>query len=167
MNENVLLCEFYPHAKNSGDIKIEIGTIMASLCGLFKNDPYEGISFKSYAVKAFDENDKEILYAISSVDTASLIGRGQSVEWLKLPYFQENTDSYRLNRAKTIISEIENGLRLLIKIILKDKFGEEWWNLAIGDKKIGGSVEKTYNEQFGIEESNGDVLINYTFTIYN
>ena len=111
LNENMLCCLFYPYSTNSIDVKIEIGAIMGFISGFFKGDELDGVSFAYYTVRAYDKSNKEILFAISSKETAELIEKGNSVEWLKSTIFQENTYDFRLCQAKRIISEIENSLR--------------------------------------------------------
>jgi hypothetical protein len=115
INEDTLCCNFYSNSDNSIGIKMEIASIMGIFNGFFKNDGFEGISFAYYAVKAFDRNNVELINAISSKSTAELIGKGNSIDWLKSTLFQENTDDYRLAQSKRIISEIENCLRELVR----------------------------------------------------
>ena len=78
--------------------------------------------------------------------------------------FQENSEDYRLAQAKQIISEIENGLREIVKLKFKDKFGDEWWDNEIGNK-IKRDVKKIYFNNFGVDCNDGNVLIAYTFTL--
>lgn len=164
LNEDTLYCEFYPTSKNSNDIKLEISSIMGCFNGIFRNNQYENVNLKNYAVKAYDKNDNEILYALSTKSTAELIGKEKSIEWFMQTLFQENTEDYRLAQAKQIISEIENGLREITKIKLKDKFGEDWWDIGLNNK-LGKDVKDLYYSQFGIECTHGDILIAYTFTL--
>ncbi len=115
LNKDIIECQIYPYKTNSIDIKIEIGTIMGFLYGFFKDDSSNKIiSPKYFAVRAYDGKEKEIIYAISSFETAALISNGNSIEWLKSTLFQENTADYRLGIAKKQISEIENSLRHVI-----------------------------------------------------
>lgn len=164
MNEDTLLCEFYPLGLHSIEVKQELAVIMSFLSAFFKDDPYEGIHFRYFAARAFDQQDDELIYAVSSRASAATISNGNSIEWLRTTLFQENTHDYRLSRAKTIISDIENALRTVIKKILFKKFGSDWWNLGI-DKVFGDPVKKTYKNQFGDSVEDGEVLINYTFTL--
>lgn len=164
INEDTICCNFYPDAEKSMDVKLEIATIMSFFNGFFSNDGYEGICFSHYTVRAFDKNNVEIIYAISSKTTAALIANGNSIDWLKSTLFQENTSDYRLSQAKTVISEIENCLRELIKVKLNAKYGESWWDISLGNK-LGKSVKDTYFNQFGVECNDGDILILYTFTL--
>lgn len=164
MNEDTLLCEFYPLGSHSLEVKQEMAVIMSFLSAFFKNDPYEGIHFGYFTARAFDQQEDELMYAVSSRASAATISNGNSIEWLRTTFFQENTPDYRLSRAKTIISDIENALRTVIKKILLKKFGVDWWNLGI-DKVFGDPVKKTYTNQFGDSIEDGEVLINYTFTL--
>lgn len=164
MNEDTLLCEFYPLGLHSIEVKQEMAVIMSFLSTFFKDDPYEGIHFRYFVARAFDQQEDELMYAVSSRASAATISNGNSIEWLRTTLFQENTPDYRLFRAKTIISDIENALRIVIKKILLRKFGVDWWNLGI-DKVFGDPVKKTYTNQFGDSVEDGEVLINYTFTL--
>jgi hypothetical protein len=164
INEDTLCCSFYPYSSNSLDIKMEIASIMGFFNGFFRKDGFEGVGFKSYAVKGFDRNNVELIYAISSKATAELIGTGNSIDWLKSTLFQENTNDYRLAQSKRIIAEIENCLRELVKIKLCEKFGKNWWDISL-DNKLGRDVKDTYFNQFGETCNDGNLLISYTFTL--
>ncbi len=164
INEDTLCCDFYSNSTNSIDIKMEIGTIMGFFNGFFRNDEFEGISFAYYTVKAFDRDNVELIYAVSSKSTAALIGTGNSIDWLKSTLFQENTEDYRLAQSKRIISEIENCLRELVKTKLKNQFGDNWWDKSL-DNNLGREVKQTYLNQFGVECNDGNILIFYTYTL--
>ena len=164
MNEDSLVCEFYPYKENSTDIKIEIATIMGFFNGFFRDDPYDGIRFRYYAVRAYEKEDIELLYALSSKASAEQIGTDNSIDWMKATIFQENTNDYRLGIAKKIISEIEITFREVIKDILSKKYGADWWNLTLNNK-LGKSIKDTYNNQFGFEITDRNVLIEYTYIL--
>lgn len=121
MNEDSLVCEFYPYKENSTDNKIEISTIMGFFNGFFRDDPYDGIRFKYYTARAYDKDDVELLYALSSKESAEQIGKGNSIDWMKSTIFQENTNDYQLAIAKKIISKIEITFRKVIKDVLSKK----------------------------------------------
>ncbi len=163
INEDSLECNFYSVSKESIEIKKEITGIMGCLNGFFRNGEYKKIEFKYYCVSALDEDDNELLYAISSKETAELIGTN-SIEWFKLTYFQENTNDYRVGQAKVIISEIENTIRDTICNVLQSKHQNNWWEKYI-DRKIKKATENLYKRQFGESTSEGNILINYTFTL--
>ncbi|QRA41413.1 MULTISPECIES: hypothetical protein [Chryseobacterium] len=162
INEDTLCCDFYPVSRNSYDIKLEMAPILGCFNSFFRNNQYENINLKNYAVRAYDEEDNEILYAISSKTKAELIGEVGSIEWLSSAFFQENTEDSRLVQAKQIISEIENGLREIVKIKLRDNFGNDWWETGV-DNKIARDVKKIYFNNFDVDCTDGDILIDYTF----
>ncbi|MDN3694320.1 Swt1 family HEPN domain-containing protein [Chryseobacterium tructae] len=164
LNEDTLCCDFYPVSRNSYDIKLEIAPIMGCFNGIFRDKNYKNVNLLNYAVRAFDENNNEILYALSTKTTAELIGKGGSIEWLASTFFQINTQDFRLAQAKQIISEIENGLREIVKIKLRDQFGDDWWEKAL-NSKTGRDVKKIYFNNFGEDCTDGDILIAYTFTL--
>jgi hypothetical protein len=159
-----VLVEFYAQYSKSFDIKGEIGFIMSFLSGFLKGDPYQDILIKFLCVKAYDQFDVEIMYAVNTRTSAATITNGSSIEWLKTTLFQENTADYRLARAKTMISDIENGLRKVICNLYENKLGSEWWDNVI-EPKLGGSIKNTYKNQFGAEISEGKTLINYAFIL--
>lgn len=164
LNEDTLCCDFYPVSKNSYDIKLELAPIMGCFNSFFRDKHYENVNLLNYAVRAYDENNNEILYALSTKTAAELIGKGGSIEWLASTFFQINTEDFRLAQAKQIISEIENGLREIVTIKLKDQFGDDWWEQSLNNK-IGRDVKKIYFNNFGEDCTDGDILIAYTFTL--
>jgi hypothetical protein len=164
LNNKTLECQFYANSNNSIDVKIEAAAVMGAIHGFFKDDSFKNMQLNYYAVRAFDKQDSELMYVISSKEVAALIGQGDSVDWMKSSIFQENTTDYRLSVAKKQISEIENALRKVIVDRLSKKHGKDWFISSVG-KKLRESVISTYYNQFGIETEEGDVLINYTFVL--
>lgn len=163
LSNNTIECQIYPYNSNSIDIKLEIGTIMGFLYGFFKDGSFLNIiDTKYFAVRAFDIDHKEILYAISSFETAGMISKGNSIDWLKSTIFQENTADYRLGVAKRQISEIENSLRLVIVDVLSKKYNDEWWDKSVGNN-LSSAVKKMYEEQFNEIMNDGTILIKYSF----
>lgn len=146
------------------DIKMEVATVIGFFNGFFRND-YMHLKIANYAVSVLNIHGDEMLYAICSKINAELLGESNALDWLRTVYFQENTPDYRLQRAKLIISEIENGLRFAIKEVLLDTYGNNWWLDQI-DEKIRLSVDDVYSSKFGQTISQGDILIDYTFTMH-
>jgi hypothetical protein len=161
---DTILVEFYARHSKSFDIKVEIGFIMSFLSGLLKDDLYKDNSIKMFGVKAFSPDDVEILYAVNTKAGAAASADGNSIGWLKTTLFQENTPDYRLARAKTMISEMETGLRLVIADTYEKRSGSGWWDLVI-DNKVSNTVKNIYSNQFGTTINDGKILINYTFTL--
>ena len=164
LNNKTLECQFYAESENSIDVKVEISSVMGVLNGFFKDDSFKNISLDNYAIRAFDKTENEIMYAISSKESASLIENGKSIDWMKSTIFQENTRDYRLGVAKRQISEIENALREIIVDRLFLKHGSDWFKIAVG-KKLFESVKGIYTNQFGEEIEEGNILIKYTFLL--
>lgn len=160
---DTILCEFHSSHLSSSDIKVEMSIIMGYFSGFFKDDLYKGFKIGYFAAKAFDSSDREIMYAISSKNAATAIGSGNSIEWLRSTYFQENTADYRMTRAKVFISDIENAIRKVIADVYITKIGSSWWDLKI-PSTIGNPVKNIYENQFGLVITDGEILINYTFT---
>lgn len=164
LNNKTLECQFYANSNNSIDIKIEAGAVMGALHGFFKDDSFKNIQLNYYGVRAFNKENVELMYVISSKEVAALVGQGKSLDWMKSSIFQENTRDYRLSVAKRQISEIENALREVIVDRLSKKYGKDWFVSSIG-KKLKESIIGTYYNQFGIEIEDGDVLIKYSFLL--
>lgn len=164
LNNKTLECQFYANSNNSIDIKIEIGTVMVALHGFFKDDSFKNLQLNFYAVRAFNKENVELMYVISSKEVAALVGKGKSLDWMKSSIFQENTRDYRLTVAKRQISEIENALREVIVDRLSKKHGKDWFISSIG-KKLRENIVGTYYNQFRIEIEDGDVLIKYSFLL--
>ncbi|WP_353573075.1 hypothetical protein [Candidatus Albibeggiatoa sp. nov. BB20] len=65
MNNSVISCEFYPHAKESMDVKNEIAFIMGFLASFFKED-FRFDYIQNFAVRAFTLNENgqniELMY---------------------------------------------------------------------------------------------------------
>ncbi len=160
---NVLVASFYPNSRDSMGTKIEASQIIAYLSGLF-DEEYElgdfGITY--FAARGLDDNENEIMYAVSSKESARFARNGQSVEWLTHTLFQDNTDENRLSQAKTMISRVEKGLRSIISHVLKNQYGSSWWNNL--DIKVSKSAENVYLNKYGVTTlPSGDKLIEYTY----
>lgn len=163
LNKNTIECQIYPYYSDSNDIKLEIATVMGFLHGLFEGNSFaDTIEPKYFAIRAYDEGEEEIIYAISSIETAGFIASGNTIAWLKSTIFQENTNSYRLTIAKKQISEIENALRIVVSDILSIKHGVEWWDKSVGEK-LSKSVKSDYENQYGENINDGAVLIKYSY----
>lgn len=164
LNGKTLECQFYAESENSIDVKMEISSVMGALHGFFKDDSFKNMRLDYYAVRAYNKTDTEIMYAISSKESAALIGNGKAIDWLKSTLFQENTKDYRLAIAKRQISEIENALRKVIANRLSLKHGSDWFKICLGNK-LFENVKGVYENQFGEKIEDGNVLIEYTFVL--
>ena len=165
MMNNILVATFYPNSKDSIGTKIEACQIIAYLSGLFDGDGKLGeFGITHFSAKGIDDNDNEIMYVVSSKESARFARNGQSVEWLTHSIFQDNTDENRLSQAKNMISRVEMGLRSIITYVLKNKYGSDWWNNI--NKKISKSPENAYINKYGVTTlPTGDELIKYTYLL--
>ncbi len=164
INDDTLLCEIYPYANKSMEIKLEIGSIMSFLASFWKDNPHVPGNIQSLAVKAFTSQDEELIYAISPKHIAELMSEGRSIEWLQNTIFQDNSDDYRVTLAKRQISEIENALREVICDVLNNNHGVQWWDNYI-DSDTRRSARSVYRNQTGTTSSDGSVLISYTYLL--
>lgn len=163
MMNDILVATFYPISKDSMGIKIEACQIIAYLSSFFDGKEKLGeFGITHFSVKGLDNNDDEIMYAISSKESSRFARNGQSVEWLTHTLFQDNTDENRLSQAKVKISRVEKGLRNIISHVLKNRDGIGWWsNINI---RLRESAEHVYLNKYGATSlPSGNELIEYTF----
>jgi len=164
MNNNTLVCEFYPYSNDTIDLKNEIAFIMSFLSSFCEENDLIPSEIDNFAVRAYSEKDEEIMYALSSKEATRYIAKGKPVEWLKNTIFQDNSDEYRLSFAKKKISEIENSLRKIICEHLFHLSGNRWWTIHV-EKRIRKNAEKAYENQKGISSSQGEDLISFTYLL--
>ncbi len=164
MNNTVFLVEFIAKSRGSIDVKAEIGSIIAFMSGFFRDNENAPNSVTSFAAKGFNDEKKPLVHAISSLDVAKKMSKGLSIEWLQNTIFQDYTDDYRQGIAKRRISELENGLRLLICSVLTETQGSDWWNVCVSNK-VKQSKEEMYESAEGISCKDGDTLIYYTYLL--
>jgi hypothetical protein len=164
INDNTVICEFYPYATKSMEIKIEIGFIMPIIASFWKENPHVPQNIRNFAVRAFTGQNEELMYAISSRETAELMCEGKSIEWLQNTIFQDNSGDHRLVIAKRQISEIENALREIVCDVLEKSHGPLWWDNCV-DNKTRGDARSSYRNQTGATSSDGSVLISYTYLL--
>lgn len=165
MMNNILVATFYPNSKDSIGTKIEACQIIAYLSGLFDGDEKLGeFGITHFSARGIGDNDNEIMYVVSSKESARFAANGQSVEWLTHSIFQDNTDEHRQSQAKNMISRVENGLRKIIILILKNKYGNDWWNNI--NNRRSNSANRVYLSKYGgTTLPSGDELINYTYIL--
>jgi len=164
INDDTVICEFYPYATKSMEIKIEIGFIMSIIASFWKENPNVPQNIRNLALRAFSDQNEELMYAISSRDTAELMCEGKSIEWLRNTIFQDNSADHRLAIAKRQISEIENAIREIVCSVLERFHGPLWWVNCV-DTKTRGDARSSYIKQTGATSSDGSVLISYTYLL--
>jgi len=92
INVDTLCCDFYPIAKNSYDIKLEMSAIVGCINGLFRNSNHENVDLRNYVIRAFDKDDNELLYALSTKSTAENV--------LKITFFRKTLKFLAFNKKK-------------------------------------------------------------------
>jgi hypothetical protein len=162
LNNSTIVCEFYPYSKDTIEIKCEIAYIIPFISSFFGEDNFGHETIKLFGARAYSDNNEEIMYAISSKESAKFLSQGNSIEWMKGTIFQENTEEYRLHLAKSKISELENTLRKMISNILTNYEGEYWWDRCV-DLKIKEAVSEKFPT--GEETPLGSELIEYTYLV--
>jgi hypothetical protein len=163
MMNGILVATFCPDSRDSIVIKIEVCQIVAYLSSLFDGEEKLGeFGITHFSARGLDDDDDEIMYAVSSKESARFARNGQSIEWLTHTLFQDNTDENRLSQAKVRISRVEKGLRSIISHVLKNRDGIGWWrNINI---RVREGAENVYLNKYGVTTlPSGDELIEYTF----
>lgn len=163
MMNGIIVATIGLYSKDPMGIKIESGQIIAYLSSLFDGEDKIGdFGITHFAVRGIDDNNNEIMYVVSSKESARFARNGQSVEWLMHSLFQDNTDETRLSQAKNMISRVEKGLRNVIIHVLQNREGNDWWNSI--HNKSRKSAESVYSNKYGVTTlPNGDELIDYTY----
>ena len=164
INNDTVVCEFYPYSTKSMEIKVEIGSIMPMIVAFWRDNPHVPQDIRNFAVRAFNSQNEELMYAISSRETAELMCEGKSIEWIQNTIFQDNSDDHRVTLAKRQISEIENALRVIVCEVLANSRGPQWWDQYV-DSQTRGDARAAYKNQTGATSTDGSVLISYTYLL--
>jgi len=159
LNDSVLVALIVP--SDSIGIKIEACTVMSFMSGFFEDDFALPPNIRSLGVRAFTSDGDELMYVLSSRETARYCGQGRAIEWLGNSLFQDNTPEHRVARAKMVISRIETGLRTAVAKRLEQSHGSDWWAAAV-PKPIKDEVAQTSKKALGGTAS-GVQLIEYTY----
>jgi len=161
LNDSVLVASIVPSASDSIGIKIELCTVMSFMSSFFEEDFALPSNIKNLGVRAFTNDGDELMYVLSSRETARYCSQGLAIEWLKNSHFQDNTPEQRAARAKLLISRIEVGLRSAIAKRLEQCYGTTWWRTAVPEW-IQNEVAKTSRKALGGAAMGGQ-LIEYTY----
>lgn len=164
INDDTVVCELYPYSTKSMEIKVEIGFIMPMIVAFWRDNPHVPQNIRNFAARAFNDQDEELMYAISSPDTAELMCEGKSIEWMQNTLFQDNSDDHRVTLAKRQISEIENALRKVVCDVLSNSHGPQWWTQCV-DSQTRGDAGAAYRNQIGGMSTDGSILIAYTYLL--
>jgi len=80
LNDSVLVALIVP--SDSIGIKIEACTVMSFMSGFFEDDFALPPNIRSLGVRAFTSDGDELMYVLSSRETARYCGQGRAIEWL-------------------------------------------------------------------------------------
>ncbi|MDM8567998.1 Swt1 family HEPN domain-containing protein [Thiotrichales bacterium HSG1] len=163
LNNSTIVCEFCPYSKGTIEIKVEIAYIISFMASFFGEDNFGHETIKNFGARAYSNDNEEIMYAISSKESANFLSQGNPIEWMKGTIFQENTEEHRLHLAKAKVSELENTLRKLIVNVLAEQKGDNWWNTCV-ESEIKNDVNKIF--PICEETPSGSELIEYTYLVH-
>lgn len=114
MGDRTLVVEITARSTDPIAVRGEIAAVMAALSGLDVPDLFPVLQAETFGVRAYDDAGEELLWVVSSIETAKFAADGCPVEWLTNSLFQDNTPSYRRSQADRTIGQIETGLRELL-----------------------------------------------------
>jgi hypothetical protein len=161
LNDSALVASVVPSVSDSIGIKIEACTVMSFMSSFFEEDFALPPNIKNLGVRAFTSDGDELMYVLSSRETAHYCSQGRAIEWLKNSIFQDNTPEQRAARAKLLISRIEVGLRIAIAKRLEQRYGKTWWGTAV-PKGIQNQGATATGRALGGAVT-GSQLIEYTY----
>jgi len=128
INGETVVVSYKSDKVNSMDIKIEMGEIVAFIGSFFLTEK-TGLTItlpKFIGVKAYNPENIQVLYVVSSLASAKDISEGKSLEWLKNSHFEDTTQDFIMKQVKGQIFTIEKSLRKLIYSILRNKYQDSW-----------------------------------------
>lgn len=163
--QNILVIEFIPYSNDSVGLKIECAQIIQFIIQFLVDENHPSkINIDNITARAVDNNNNEIMYASSSIDTANYLKNNRMIEWLKFSLFNDNSDETILSQSKIKISRLEKGFRGVIVKVLHKKYGQDWWsNLT---HKCRSNAENIYINKYGDSTlPNGKILIEYTYLL--
>lgn len=161
LNDSVLVAYIIPFSADSIGVKVEACTVMGFIVGFFQDEFALPSSIKNLGIKAFSDEGEEIMYVLSSLETARFCSEGKPIEWLTNSLFQDNTPEQRRARGKLLVSRIEIGLRHLISKRLETHCGANWWDQLV-PKHIKDSAANASRSEVGAGVASGE-LIDYTY----
>ncbi len=163
-DDTTVLVDFYAASRDSMSVKNEIAAITGALSGLLKTNELTERPVLHYGIRAWENDQSWLTYAICSAETASKMGEGHALDWLRGTEFQENTADWRLARAKALTSRVEIGLRDVIDHVLNQAVGPSWWlSVMVGDlTEIRRAAERQARRD-GATDPSPRELLNYTY----
>lgn len=165
INHNTIVITYTTRKLDRLDIRTEMAELISFTASFYlvPDDKIKLEKPKNISIKAQNVNMDQLMYVISSMETAEYITKGRPIEWIKNSIFEDTTDEFLLQNAKRLISKIENALRELIYYDL--------YNISQGDwiLKIETNIYKSALKQYekntdiaGQDVKNKDIL-SYTY----
>ena len=114
MSDRTLVVEITARSTDPTTVRGEIAGVMGALSGLEVPELFPVLYAESFGVRAYDDDGEELLWVVSSIESARFAGDGRPVEWLANSLLQDNTPAYRRSQADRTIGQIETGLRELL-----------------------------------------------------
>ena len=126
MSDRTLVVEIMARSTDPIAVQGEIVGVMAALSGLDVPDLFPVLHAETYGVRAYDDAGEELLWVVSSIETAKFAADGRPIEWLTNSLFQDNTPAYRRSQADRTIGQIETGLRELLNHYGLQRIGADY-----------------------------------------
>ena len=164
VNNSTIKVEFVAKASGSVDLKSEVGFVMSFVFGFLRDGDEFDPAVDYIGAEAMQSNGKILMHAISPLEAVSFIAAGKPIEWLHKSIFQDHSDEFVQSVAKRYVSQLENGMRMLIAKTLSDLQGSNWWASCVGNK-VRTSTEDMFEKQEGFRSTDGNQLIYFTFLL--
>lgn len=164
IDDTSILVDFYAESRDMLSVKAEIAGVTGALSGLLGTDELSERPILHYGIRAWENDENWLVYAVCSAETAKKVGRGSALDWLRGTEFQENTADWRLARAKSLTSRVEIGLRDVIDHLLSQGGDPSWWgSLMVGNlSKIRADAERQARKA-GVRDPSPRELLDYTY----
>ena len=165
INHNSIVVIYTTNKIDRLDIRIEIAELMSFVASFYlvSDDDIKIELPKNISIKALNQTNDQLMYAISSIETAKYITEGRPIEWMKNSIFEDTTEEFLIQNAKRLISKIENALRDVIYKELHNNYQRNW--ILKIEEKIYKSALKQYKKN--TDPSKQDIhsidILSYTF----
>ncbi|NQV18547.1 MAG: hypothetical protein HQ534_08390 [Armatimonadetes bacterium] len=165
INHNTIVVTYTTSKLDRLDIRSEMAELMSFTASfyLLPDEKSEMEIPKSISIKAQNANKDQLMYVVSSIETAQYITKGRPIEWIKNSMFEDTTDEFLLQNAKRLISKIENALRELIYTVLYNASQKDW--ILKIETNIYKSALKQYkkNTDIAVQDIKSKDILSYTY----
>lgn len=161
MNDRTLVVEINARSTDPMKVRGEIARVMGGLSGLEIPELFPVLSAESFGVRAYDDSGEELLWVVSSIETAGFAGDGRPIEWLANSLVQDNTPAYRRTQADRTIGQIEIGLRELLDHHGRQRYGSAYPKLLWHTSELSKLKDRADDE--GRNPEGARTLLDYVF----